>query len=352
MKKTEQKLTAIKVRYASIDDASAWDEYVESYTNGTYAHQWAWREIFINSFGIKPYYFMATIENKIVGILPTALMKSIIFGKFLISLPWLDYGGALANNDEIAGMLIDRAISLSKEKRCRFLEMRSGGIIINGLVNKTDKYSFKLDLTEGTDEVWKSFDAKARNQVRKAEKSGLTVNFGKAELLHDFYKIFARNMRDLGTPVWPKKFFAEILNHFKNDGEIALVRMDKKPIAAGLLIHCFDYSVVPSASANRKYLKYCPNNLLYWEIIKHCLERGSKIFDFGRSSKGSGTYNFKKQWVKEPINQIWQYRLLEIDELPELNPNNPKFKLARSIWRKLPLPIANFLGPKIVTRLP
>ncbi|MCP4632291.1 MAG: GNAT family N-acetyltransferase, partial [candidate division Zixibacteria bacterium] len=118
------------------------------------------------------------------------------------------------------------------------------------------------------------------------------------------------------------------------------------------LIHYKDYSGVPSASAYRKYLKLCPNNLLYWEVIKRCISRGSSYFDFGRSSEGAGTYRFKKQWMKKPKEQIWQYKLLKIDELPELNPNNPKFKLAINIWRRLPLPIANFLGPKIITKLP
>ncbi len=345
-------INKITIRLADNLDKDKWNQYLIKTQGGILGHQWQWRSILTNSFNIQPYYIIAEKENNVVGLLPTVFMSSFIFGKFLISLPWLDYGGPIADNDTIASKLVDKAEVIAQKNQCRFLELRAVKHRLSNLTEKIDKFGFQLDLTLGQEEVWKSFDAKARNQVRKAEKSGLTVNFGKAELLDDFYKIFSRNMRDLGTPVWPKKLFTEILHHFKNDCEFALVKMDQKPIAAGMLIHYFDYSVVPSASANREYLKYCPNNLMYWEIIKRCIQRGSKTFDFGRSSRGSGTNRFKKQWVKEPISQIWQYRLLEIDELPELNPNNPKFKLAISIWKKLPLPIANFFGPKIVTRLP
>jgi serine/alanine adding enzyme len=159
-------------------------------------------------------------------------------------------------------------------------------------------------------------------------------------------------MRDLGTPVWPKSLFSEQFRLFPNDTELALIKLGDLPIATGLIIHYQKYSTVPSASAYQKYLNLSPNNLLYWEIIKRCRNRGSTQFDFGRSSLNAGTFKFKKQWVKDPQEQIWQYKLLKTNELPELNPSNAKFRLAISIWKKLPLPIANALGPKIVTKLP
>jgi serine/alanine adding enzyme len=159
-------------------------------------------------------------------------------------------------------------------------------------------------------------------------------------------------MRDLGTPVWPKRLYAEQFNYFKNDTEIALINQGDQPIATALLIHYQDQSCVPSASAYRKYLNLSPNNLMYWEIIRRCIKRGSTRFDFGRSTLNAGTYNFKKQWVKNPRQQIWQYNLLTIDELPELNPSNPKFRIAINIWKHLPLRVANALGPRIVIKLP
>jgi serine/alanine adding enzyme len=334
------------------DVAGEWDAYVAAHPERTFAHRFGWSAVLAESFGIEPYYFAAQHQDTIVGVLPTALMKSLLFGKFLISLPWLDYGGPLADSDEIAGQLVEAAAAVAAKAGCRFLEMRTVRRPLTGLVEKTDKREFWLDLTPGEDAVWKSFDAKNRNQVRKAEKSGLQVSFGGLELLDDFYRVFATNMRDLGTPVWPKSLFTGIFRYFPDDTEFAVVKLDNTTIAAALLLHYQKHSAVPSASAYRKYLNLCPNNILYWEIIKHCLRRGSTVFDFGRSTEGAGTYRFKKQWVETPKNQVWQYRLLTIDSLPELNPGNPKFKLAINIWQRLPLPLANFLGPKIVTKLP
>jgi len=342
----------ISVRLATESDSLAWDTYLSESEFSTIAHRWGWSKVLASSFGVKPFYIITEQNGVIVGILPTALMKSILFGKFLISLPWLDYGGPIANDHGIVRRLVDSAIMTANENDCSFLEMRAVRHRLSDLTEKANKVEFRLDLRCGEESLWKSFDSNVRNQVRKAEKNGLSVKFGAKELLDSFYAVFSLNMRDLGTPVWPKKLFAEIFRNFPNETEIAIVSHQNKCIAAALLLHYRNYSIVPSASADRRFLKFCPNNILYWEIIKHCLSRGSIVFDFGRSSEGAGTYHFKKQWVKNPQGQIWQYKLLKRNSLPELNPSNPKYKLAINIWRKLPLPLANFLGPKIVTKLP
>lgn len=280
------------------------------------------------------------------------LMKSPIFGKFLISLPWLDYGGPLASDDQVAASLVDFAVAIAAREKCRFMELRAVSRNHPALINTDHRFAFMLDLTPGEEAVWKALDGKAKNQVRKALKSNLEVRIGGIENLDSFYAIFSRNMRDLGTPVWPKRLFAEQFRYFEDDTEIALACLSEKPVAAALLIHYDDYSTVPSASSNRKYLNLSPNNILYWEIIRHCIRRGSRRFDFGRSSLDTGTYRFKNQWVKDPTRQIWQYKLMTMDDLPKLDPSNPKFRLAISIWKRLPLPIANLLGPRIATKLP
>jgi len=342
----------ITCRLAIDNDIERWDNFVDCHPQKTYAHRWNWSRVLSSSFNIKPLYCLAERGGRIVGVLPTALMKSALFGKFLISLPWLDYGGPLAESQEVAHGLIDFAENLAKANKCRFLEMRAVREPLSGLTNKEDKFEFMLKLEGNEESIWQSIDGKAKNQVRKAVKSGLSVDFGGIELLDEFYKIFAFNMRDLGTPVWPKSLYSEMFRHFPNDTELALVKLGDKYIGGGLVVHYRDYSGIPSASSYRSYLNLCPNNILYWEVIKRCFNRGSGRFDFGRSTLNGGTYNFKRQWIKNPRQQIWQYRLLTISSLPELNPSNPKFKLAINIWRHLPLPIANALGPKIVTKLP
>jgi serine/alanine adding enzyme len=341
----------INYRLATETDSLTWDKYVDGHPGRTFGHRWHWSQVLEKAFGVLPRYCVALDKDNIVGILPAVLMKSRLFGRFMISLPWLDYGGPIAQTDEIAIGLVDFAVSLAKDEKCRFVELRAVKQRHPDLIEKKLKYGFYLNLTPDEEEVWKSIDGKAKNQVRKAAKSGLEIQFGKVELLDDFYKIFSCNMRDLGTPVWPRRLFTEQFNYFP-DTEIALLRLGSQPVAGALLIHYQDQSAVPSASAYRKYLNLSPNNMLYWEIIKRCINRGSARFDFGRSSLNAGTYNFKKQWVKNPELQTWQYKLLTIEELPELNPSNPKFQLAINIWKRLPLPLANVLGPKIVTKLP
>ncbi|HBC47717.1 MAG TPA: FemAB family PEP-CTERM system-associated protein [candidate division Zixibacteria bacterium] len=342
----------IRYRFASQGDSPAWEYYVDCHPRRTIAHRWEWWSILANSFGVKPRYAVAECGNKLVGVLPTVLMSSILFGRYMISMPWLDYGGPLADNDDIACKLIEFAVSQAEREKCKFVELRAVRQVAPGLVNKDQKYAFWLDLKSGEENVWKSIDGKAKNQVRKAAKSGLVVQFGGIELLDEFYRIFSCNMRDLGTPVWPKKLYSEQFHYFKNDIEIGLVKLGDLPVAAAILLHYKDCSIVPSASSYRKYRNLNPNNLLYWEIIRHCIMRGSATFDFGRSSLNAGTYNFKKQWVNNPIQQIWQYKLLTIDSLPELDPSNPKFRLAINIWKHLPLFVANKFGPMIVTKLP
>jgi FemAB-related protein (PEP-CTERM system-associated) len=342
----------ISYRLADDNDMASWDEFVNCHPNRTFAHRWNWSKILSRSFHIKPVYCMAFQGDRLIGILPTALMKSMIFGKFMISLPWLDYGGPLVENPDAAQGLVKFAVGIAEKAKCRFLEMRAVPDPLPGLVNKEEKYSFILKLEGSEDAIWQSIDGKAKNQVRKAVKSGLEVDFGGIEFLDAFYKIFATNMRDLGTPVWPRSLFSELFHNFPDDTELAMVRLGDKYIGGGLVIHYMNYSGVPSASAYRAYLNLCPNNILYWEVIKRCFKRGSGRFDFGRSSLNAGTYNFKKQWIRNPVPQVWQYKLLTIDSLPELNPSNPKFKWAINTWRRLPLPIANALGPRIVTKLP
>jgi serine/alanine adding enzyme len=331
---------------------SQWKNYLQKNDSGSFAHQIEWKTILEKSFNQKPFYLMAVDENQIAGILPLFYYSSLLFGKFLISLPWLDYGGACADSNEIQEKLINRAIEITREKKCKFLELRSVTSEDQSLVTKTSKVAFILELEPDPEKAWRKIDSKARNQVRKAQKSNLEVIFGREENIDQFYSVFSLNMRDLGTPVWTKELFKNILTYFPDKSEIALVKLENKIIGGALILYFRDMLTVPSASSLVSYLSYCPNNILYWEIIKRGCLKGFKKFNFGRSSWNSGTYNFKKQWVKEPTQLLWQYYLNTVKDLPELNPESPGFSLAIKLWRKLPLTWANFFGPRIVRNLP
>jgi FemAB-related protein (PEP-CTERM system-associated) len=279
-------------------------------------------------------------------------MHSKLFGSFLVSQPFFNYGGVLGDSRKIGDALLTEAGVLGKELGTDYVELRHTDPWPGDFPTKRHKVCMVLELAGDAEAQWQGFNAKLRNQIRKAEKSGLTTAVGGEDLLADFYTVFVRNMRDLGTPVYAQKFFAEVLLAFPSDSRIIVVYLDRKPVSAGF-ITCFRDTVeIPWASSIRDYNSLCPNNLLYWTALRFALEKGFKRFDFGRSTPGEGTYRFKEQWGAKPLQLNWQYLLPEGASLPELNNKNPKFEMAIRIWQKLPLPVTRLLGPHIVKNIP
>ena len=221
-------------------------------------------------------------------------------------MPFLDYGGVCADDEDTATRLISHALQLLPSYEADYVELRqrqppthAGGV-------RLDKVGMQLDLSSGIEKVWQSFPAKVRNQVRKAEKAGLSVSIGGKDLLDDFYSIFAINMRDLGSPVHSKTFFATMLAEFGEQARIVLVQDGKEPIGGLVCLFFKKTATVPWASSLRQFLAKCPNNLAYWEAMQYAFAHGCTTFDFGRSSIDSGTYNFKRQWGAEPVQLYWQ----------------------------------------------
>ena len=333
-------------------DRNGWDSYVAAHPAAGNYHQYGWREVIEGSFGHRCLYLAArNNDNNIEGILPIVLMQSRIFGRFFVSLPFFNYGGILCDRREAGDALVARAASLQKESRAEYIELRHIEPFAM-LPTKRHKVAMTLELAENPEALWRSFNAKLRNQIRKAEKSGLTATVGGSELLADFYRVFARNMRDLGTPVYSRKFFSRILARFPEHNHIIAVHLREKPVAAGLVCRFRDTMEIPWASSIREYNSLCPNNLLYWTALQLALSSGCGRFDFGRSTPGEGTFNFKKQWGAGPTTLHWQYLLPGGRGMPELNTKNPKFAWAIKVWRRLPLPITRLLGPRIVKSIP
>jgi FemAB-related protein (PEP-CTERM system-associated) len=200
--------------------------------------------------------------------------------------------------------------------------------------------------------MWDRLDRKVRNQIRKAQKSELTSEYGGVELLADFYRVFARNMRDLGTTVYGRRFFEEVLRTFPERTQIHVVRLKGVPVAAGITYQTGRGVEVPWASSIRDYSALCPNHLLYWGVIERAVAGGCDVLDFGRSTPHEGTYKFKEQWGARPVPLHWEYALLRGAALPNASPTNPKFQLAIKVWKKLPVSIATRVGPSIVRAIP
>jgi FemAB-related protein (PEP-CTERM system-associated) len=198
----------------------------------------------------------------------------------------------------------------------------------------------------------KAFPSKLRSQIRRPQKEGMTARVGGIELLGEFYRVFSRNMRDLGTPVYGKAFFRTILETFPKETAICSVSWNENVVAAGLVYAFREVIEIPWASSDRRYDRLSPNMLLYSTVLEYACQHGYKVFDFGRSSVDSGTYRFKQQWGAQQHQLYWYYWLAAGQDIPQLNPENPKYKAAIALWQYLPLPLTNFLGPHIVKYLP
>lgn len=340
----------VKIHRFSESWRHGWKHFTEA-APANLAHADSWLSVIRHAFGHEDRSLVAERDGEVCGILPMMLLRHWFFGTSRVSLPWLDYGGVLGDSPETAQAMLDAVVAQAREDKTTFVELRSVDPLFPELPVRKDKVTFWLSLDDANT-VWKGLDAKVRNQVRKAERSGLKCEFGRGELLPEFYQVFARNMRDLGTPVWGFSLFENILRAFPKTSDVALIRLEEKAIGGGLVLSFKDTVHMPSASSLRQYFHLCPNNLLYWEVIKRACENGYKTFDFGRSTVGSGTYQFKKQWGATVKPLYWQYVLLSGKEVPQLNPSNPRLKFFIEMWKRLPLQIANWLGPRIVRHLP
>jgi len=330
-----------------------WEAFAESLADGAASRRPTWLTVLRQGLKHKPFCLEAVVEDRIVGLLPLALVSSPIFGRFLVSLPYLNTGGVLCADPDAAGKLIDQAVSLADALDVRYLELRHEQPVEHPALKHalTSKYHMRLELPRSAEELWKSFDAKVRNQVRKGEKCGLTVAWGGMELLTHFYDVFAHNMRDLGTPVFSKKLFRAILENFPGDAEICTVSLEGRPVAAALLLHGRGTTEVPSASSLRKFNSTCANMLMYWHLLQRAVDRGQRKFDFGRSTLDSNTFRFKKQWGAQPERAVWQYYLRK-GTVGEMRPEGGKYDKLIRLWQKLPVWLTRLIGPPIVRGIP
>ena len=343
----------VSVRLIDDADAQAWDRFVESAPAACAYHRYAWRHVVRQAFGHATYYFAAReASGEIIGVLPLVRLKSLLFGDFLISLPYFNFGGVLARSDAVAEQLTDAAVEQARELGCRHLELRHSANACPDWPVRTDKVAMLLPLPDSAEALLKKLPSKLRSQIKRPLREGAVSASGGAELLDEFYDVFARTMHSLGTPVYPRRFFSAILDALPERTRLFVVRVQGRAVAAGLTVAHGAGLEIPWAASLRSANALSVNMLLYWNVLEYACEQGFKTFDFGRCTPDSGTYRFKKQWGAEASQLYWHYWLRNGGEPPRLNPANPKYHFAVSAWRRLPLALANRLGPLIVRNLP
>jgi len=342
----------MRIRGVDNTEAGVWDAYVEAHPEASLYHRYGWRDFFADYFGKETQYLAAFDQAGVIqGVLPLVRLCSRLFGDFYVSLPFVNYGGVLASDPGVAQALAAEAAGLARKKGASHIEYRHAAQHLD-LPCRTDKVAMVLELPVSEEALGKSIGAKRRSQIKRPLRENPQIRFGGAELVDDFYAVFARNMRDLGTPVYAKSMFRYLAERYPDNTKVVMISVQGRPAAAAFLISNDHRMEVPWASTVREFNRISINMLLYWEVLKHAIEEGKTVFDFGRSTVDSGTYRFKKQWGAEPVQLHWHYWLAGGGELPRLNPDNARYRLAIQAWQKLPLPVANLLGPRIVRHLP
>ena len=330
-----------------------WADYVAGHELATAYHRATAVSIGADAFRLRTTFLTAYEDHAIAGVLPLVEQSSRLFGRFLVSLPFVTYGGILADDTRVAAALADRAAQEAKTRKADHVELRHTATLPDiGLAERFDKVSMVLSLPDSDSELSKRLGAKLRSQIRRGERENLDMLWGGAELIPDFYRVFAPAMHALGTPVYPRHFFEVVYDALREVADILVIKMAGRPQAVAFLVQHGRTIEVPWAVATPDAKQRSVNMRMYWELLVHSMQKGAKAFDFGRSTVDSGTYRFKEQWGAEPHQLHWHYWLPSGVPVPKLNQSNPKYARAAALWRKMPLWSANFLGPKIIRHLP
>ena len=338
-----------------------WDPFVMQITGASLYHLSGWTELAREVFGHRTLFVKALdASGSLVGVLPVIQQKSRLLGNFATSVAFFNYGGALTADPELARQMMTRAAEIAQTLGCRYLEFRDSQPRLGDWSLRKDKITLQLELPESFESLSKRLGAKLRSQVKRAEREGVRCRTGTKALVDDFYSVFAENMRDLGTPVYPKRFFEAILERFEPYCQLVVIDWHGEPSAAAFLTFWQGRAEVPWASCRARAKPLGLNMKLYWELLSLSVGRGCRLFDFGRSTVDSGTYRFKRQWGAQPVPLYWYrwerqgsgHEASEGERKGEAEGKGKVMQLATAIWQRLPLPIANTIGPLISGALP
>lgn len=341
-------MTAVEIALASHNDRAVWDDYLARAKDAALFHDWRWGDAVSDGFGYETLRLIARRDGRVAGLLPLIDVRSALFGRSLISTAFAIGGGALADDDETLFKLGEKALELGRERRVNYVELRGGVAPGAEWRAKAGLYAaFSKPLPAHVDDILRWLPKNRRSEVRKAIEL-LTSGETRSRLdgtPEEFHALYAAAVRNLGTPVFSILFVRALVKHFSSDAEIALIERGGKPVATLLSFRFRDLAMpyyiggAPEARALKAY------DYLYYWLMRRSIERGAKIFDFGRSKIGSSHYQTKTYWGFEPRPLVYHVALVRAKSLPNVSPNNPKFAAMSTAWRRLPLPIANAAGP-------
>lgn len=340
---------AIIVRPIQAADRARWDRFVEAHPEATFFHRAGWAEVIERAFGHRAHFLVAEQAGIVRGVLPLGHVRSRLFGNALVSVPFCVYGGVLADSDAARGALETAATALATDLRVDYLELRNRRQQHPHWPSKDLYVTFRKAIDADPDANMAAIPRKQRAMVRKGIQAGLTSELD--EGIDRFYSAYSESVRNLGTPVFGKRYFQILREVFGADCEVLTVTSDGTLVASVLSFYFRDEVLPYYGGGTDKARAVKGNDFMYWELMRRAPARGVRIFDYGRSKVGTGSYSFKKNWGFEPEPLHYEYHLVRADRVPDVNPLNPKYRLFIEAWKRLPLPMSRLIGPMIARSL-
>ncbi|MES9860001.1 MAG: FemAB family XrtA/PEP-CTERM system-associated protein [Candidatus Thiodiazotropha sp. LLP2] len=346
-------MSDIKLLTNTLESRQIWNDYLNRATEANFYQRFEWQELNETHFRHQVYSILSQDDKQVTGVLPLVFIESRLFGKILCSMPFVNYGGVCADSVETEKALIEHAISLADQKQVDYLELRASKSSPLGLPESTKKVSMSIKLEDDHEKLWSAFKSKHRTNIRRVYKNDIRVVSGHVDLLEDFYQVMSHSWRDLGTPFYKKSYFQKLLNLFsKDDIKIFVTYLGDKPICVALNGYYKKTVEGMWMGTIKEFRKLQPTYALYWEMIKDSCEMGCEDYHLGRSTADSSGEAFKKKWNADLKQLYWQYHMPDGGEMPQLNVDNAKYKMAIDVWKKLPLPVVGLIGPVLSKSIP
>ena len=343
-------MTQVRVRGFERDDAARWEAFVNACPDASFFHRLGWREVIQTAFGHRTRYLLAERGDRIAGILPLAEVKSFLFGHALVSLPFCAVAGVASTDEEATRALQEAARVLGGKLGAQHLELRNPAPRQPGWPRQDLYASFRKTLAADAEANMLSIPRKQRAMVRKGIKNGLAAELDAG--VERFFALYADNVHRHGTPPLPRRYFEALRATFGKDAEVlTVVSPEGKPVSSVLSFYFKDEVLPYYAGDHVEARDLAANDFKYWELMRRACEKGVRVFDFGRSKQGTGPYDFKRNWGFEPVPLAYEYCLYKRAGIPQNNPLNPKYRAFIALWKRLPIGVANLVGPHLVKSL-
>jgi FemAB-related protein (PEP-CTERM system-associated) len=340
----------LRVRGFRREDTARWEDFIHHCPDATFFHRIGWKNVIEECFGHETHYLLAERDGRIVGVLPLAEVRSLLFGHALVSLPFCAYGGVAALETEAVTALHGYARELGEKLGVEHLELRDRAVREPGWPQQDLYVTFRKAILPELDHNLAAIPRKQRAMVRKGVARGLVSRIDADP--NRFFGLYADNMHRHGTPPLAKRYFEALHRTFGSDCEVLTVTEPGGRAVSSVLSLYFRDEVLPYYAGDVDAAReLAANDFKYWELLRRACERGLRIFDFGRSKRGTGAFAFKKNWGLEPAPLAYEYCLYRGQRIPEHNPLNPKYRMLIALWRQLPIPVANIVGAHLVKGL-